>query len=163
VLDIDLDLRISGVVSLGEGAGRGGVLRPQGAPGADTSRSPSQDKSLRLLPNSGSGAGNQVRQLDRRDGEIQTPNIAPSPHEAAEPESHNELAEAERLLKSLASALALRRLSRAAMKTRHAIAKAKRAMKSKDAERIRQANEGLRKAAMRLAEALRRVRAAGRL
>ena len=46
------------------------------------------------------------------------------------------------------------------MKTRQAIAKAKRAIRSKDPERIRQANERLREAATRLAEALRRVRGA---
>jgi hypothetical protein len=175
VLDIDLDLRISGVVSLGGGEGRNryrieqvprGVLRTRRAPGADTTegvraerqavRSPSGDESLRLLPYSGgSGAGSQGRQVDRRDREIRTPNI-----EAAEPEFQNELTEAEQLLKSLASALALRLLSQAATKTRQAIAKAKRAIRSKDPERIRQANERLREAATRLTEALRRVRGA---
>jgi hypothetical protein len=184
VLDIDLDVRISGVISLGGGKGRHrfrieqvprGVLRALRAAAADIGedvrveqqgvRLPYQDESLRLLPYSGgSSAGDEVRQFDRHDRpgdrEMQTPNISHSQHEAAEPRSHDEVAEAERLLKSLASALALRLLGRAATKTRQAIAEAKRAMKSKDGERIRQANERLREAAMRLAEAMRRVSAA---
>jgi hypothetical protein len=117
-------------------------------------------KACALPYGGGSGAGNEVPQLNRGDRKIQTPNISPSPHESAEPEL--ELAEAERLLKSLASALVLRLLSRAATETRQATAEAKRGRKIKDAGRIRQANERLREAAMRLAEALRRVRAAER-
>jgi hypothetical protein len=125
----------------------------------------SQDESLRLLPYSeGSAASEEVRQIDRHDRppnrEVTSPSTSHTQQEAPEPRSHNEVAEAERLLKSLASALALRLLGQAARKTRQAIAEAKRAMKRKDSERIRQANERLRESAIRLAEAIRRVSAA---
>jgi hypothetical protein len=183
-LDIDLDVRISGVISLGGGADRRrfriervprGVLRALRAAGEDLAedvqaerqavRSSSQDERLRLLPYGGSRDGrNEVRQLARHDqpagGEIKRPSIPPSQHEAADPRFHNEVTEAERLLKSLASALALRLLGQAARKTRQAIAAAKRAMKSKNPERIWQANERLRESAIRLAEAMGRVSAA---
>jgi hypothetical protein len=172
VLDIDLDVRISGVIGLGgdasshrfriEQAPRG-VLRALEAAVADIHEDvqgerrafqpPYQDESLRLLPYSGgSGARDEVRQLDRRDRpvdrEVQSPSSYSQQEAAEKPRFHKEVAEAEHLLKSLASALALRLLSRAATKTRQAIAEAKRAMKSKDAERIRQANERLEEAAM---------------
>jgi hypothetical protein len=154
VLDIDLDVRISGVIRLGAGADRQrlrieqepkGVMRADRAAfaeigedvGAERQAVRSEHQDERLIPYSGgSGAGNEVRQLDAygrpADHDIQSPRTSHGQQEAAEPSTHNELAEAERLLKSLASALALRLLSQAATKTRQAIAEAKRAMKGKD-------------------------------
>jgi hypothetical protein len=180
VLDIDLDVRISGSIGLGAGADNqrlrieeapGGVLRALRAAEADISEDVEAEReagrgseSLRLLPYSGGGsAGNEVRQAADEPPatrEVQTPSSSQSQQRDWPGSSQNEVAEAERLLKSLVSALALRLLSRAVRKTRHAIAEAKRAMKTKDAKRIRQANERLRKAAMRLAGAMHRVGAA---
>jgi hypothetical protein len=176
VLDIDFDVRISGVIGLGGGAGNQrlrieevprGVLGALRAADADIGE-PQVGRRvareiLRLLPyNGGSRAENEVRQVDTDEPpanpEIQSPASSHSEQGTAGPaSSYGEVAEAERLLKSLASALTLRLLSRAATKTRQAIAGAKRAMKSKDAERIRQANERLREAATQLAGAMERV------
>jgi hypothetical protein len=183
VLDLDLDVRISGFIRLGAGADRHrlrigqaprGGLRTREAAGADLGedvrverqahRPPSEEESLRLLPHSGGGgARDEVRHVHRRDRladhEVRSPSVSPHPQEAAEPKFHKEVADPGRLLKSLASVLALRLLGRAARETRRAIAEAKRAIKSKDAERIGQADERLKEAAMRLAEAMRRVNA----
>jgi hypothetical protein len=181
VLDLDLDVRISGVIRLGGGADRHRFrieqaprrgLRTQQAADADIGeddrverqalRPTYEEESLRLLPYSG-GGGAREQHVDRRgrlaDHEVQSPSVSHHQQEAAEPGSHKEVAEPGRLLKSLASVLALRLLGRAARETRRAIAEAKRAIKSKDAERAGQANERLKEAVMRLAEAMRRVNA----
>jgi hypothetical protein len=178
VLDIGLDVRISGAISLGGVAGRHRfrveqaprrVLRTLQAVAAEIGEDvrseppPYENESLRLLPcRGGRGARHEVQHLDPErlaDHEVRGLSDSNGQQEAAEARFRKEVAEAERLLKSLASALALRLLSRAITETRRAIAEAKRSIKSKDPERVRQATERLRAAAMRLAEAMRRVSA----
>jgi hypothetical protein len=179
VLDIGLDVRISGAIRLGGGAGRHrfrvkqaprGVLRTLQAAAAEIGEDvraeppPYENESLRLLPyRGGRGARHDVQHLDPdrlADHEVRGLSDSNGQQEAAEPRFRKEVAEAERLLKSLASALALRLLSRAATETRRAIADAKRSIRSKDPDRVRQASERLREGAIRLAEAMRRVSAA---